>query len=131
VDVISLNLSQKLSFRIKSSALTDAAIERGVFFEIVYAPALDDPNARKELFINTQTLVTMTRGRNIILSSGARNACEIRGPNDAANLATLFGLTMEQARAAISKNCNSVLLHGYTRKNTYKAAITIETVEKP
>ncbi|XP_024523064.1 ribonuclease P protein subunit drpp30 [Selaginella moellendorffii] len=69
---------EKLSFRIKSSALTDAAIE---------------------------TLVTMTRGRNIILSSGARNACEIRGPNDAANLATLFGLTMEQARAAISKNC--------------------------
>lgn len=50
-------------------------------------------------------LQTLTRGRGIILSSGARQAMEVRGPNDVANLATLFGLSLEVAKAAVSKNC--------------------------
>ena len=46
-----------------------------------------------------------TRGRNIILSSAAPSANELRGPYDVANLSFLLGLSMEKAKAAISKNC--------------------------
>ena len=35
----------------------------------------------------------------VILSGGSRQAMELRGPYDAANLATLFGMKDEHARA--------------------------------
>ena len=35
-----------------------------------------------------------------MLSSGARSAFELRGPPDAANLATLFGLSQRQAKVS-------------------------------
>ncbi len=52
-----------------------------------------------------QTLQAMTRGRGVVLSSGARQAMELRGPNDVINMGTLFGLSVEFAKAAVSKNC--------------------------
>lgn len=50
-------------------------------------------------------LLAAARGRNIIVSSGARRSLELRGPNDAANMSTLFGLNLESAKAAVSRNC--------------------------
>lgn len=50
-------------------------------------------------------LQALTKGRGIIVSSGARQAMELRGPNDVTNMATLFGLSVEVSKAAISKNC--------------------------
>jgi ribonuclease P/MRP protein subunit RPP1 len=47
----------------------------------------------------------MAWGRGVVLSSGARQAMELRGPNDVINMGTLFGLSVEFAKAAISKNC--------------------------
>jgi ribonuclease P/MRP protein subunit RPP1 len=47
----------------------------------------------------------MTRGHGVVLSSGARQAMELRGPNDVINMGTLFGLSVEFAKAAVSKNC--------------------------
>jgi hypothetical protein len=55
--------------------------------------------------LDWQVLINYTRGRNIIVSSAASRVNELRGPNDVANMSTLFGLSMEHARAAVSKNC--------------------------
>ncbi len=71
MDIIALELWQRLPFKLKP-ALVKAALARGVFFEICYAPALREPSARRNLFANAQALVRATRGRNIIVSSGAR-----------------------------------------------------------
>lgn len=46
-----------------------------------------------------------TKGHGIVISSGASEVMELRGPNDVANMATLFGLSVEVAKAAVSKNC--------------------------
>lgn len=46
-----------------------------------------------------------TRGQNLVFSSGAPSVNELRGPCDVANLLSLIGLSKEQAKAAISKNC--------------------------
>lgn len=46
-----------------------------------------------------------TRGKNLIISSAASSVNEIRGPYDVANLSTLLGISMEQGKASISKNC--------------------------
>lgn len=50
-------------------------------------------------------LVDWTRGKNLIFSSAAPSVNELRGPYDVANLSSLLGLSMERAKAAISKNC--------------------------
>lgn len=50
-----------------------------------------------------------TRGKNLIISSGAPSVTELRGPNDVINLMSLLGLSTERARAAVSKNCRYVI----------------------
>lgn len=52
-----------------------------------------------------QLLVDWTRGRNLIICSAALTANEFRGPYDVANLMSLLGLSMERAKASISRNC--------------------------
>ena len=49
---------------------------------------------------NAAALARATRGKNIIVSSGARSAFELRSPHDAMNLCTLFGLTMQSAKVS-------------------------------
>lgn len=58
--------------------------------------------------LNFQLLVDWTKGKNLIFSSAAPAITELRGPYDVANLMTLLGITMERAKAAISKNCRYV-----------------------
>eukprot|EP00850_Spirogloea_muscicola_P022744 SM000309S11879 [mRNA] locus=s309:32236:35209:- [translate_table: standard] len=125
VDLISLDLSQRLPFRWRPPMI-QAALKRGVHFEISYAAALRDLQARRQLFANAQALVTATRGNNLVITSGAQQAFEMRGPYDVANMATLFGLSVASAKAALAQNCLSVLIHAETRKMTYKAAVQIE-----
>ena len=55
--------------------------------------------------LNFQLLVDWTRGKNLIISSAAPTVFELRGPYDVANLSSLLGMSMEQAKAALSKNC--------------------------
>lgn len=57
-------------------------------------------------------MVDWTRGKNLIITSAASTVNEIRGPYDVANVSSLLGITMEQGKASISKNCrygNSIL----------------------
>ncbi|KAL3687633.1 hypothetical protein R1sor_013942 [Riccia sorocarpa] len=126
VDMISLDFTQRLPIRLKPQ-LVKAAVERGIYFEICYGRALLDPKARRELFINSKHLQEGARGRNIIVCSGARRPMEMRGPNDVANMATLFGFSQEQAKNSVSRTCKSLLLHGVSRK-TYKGAIYVERI---
>eukprot|EP00249_Psilotum_nudum_P013199 c24208_g1_i3 orf=18-1274(-) len=125
VDLISLDLCHRLPFSLKAVTVK-AAVERGVYFEIVYSQVFSNSIARRELFANAQVLQGLTCGRNIIVSSGARQAMELRGPNDIANMATFFGLSREGAKATISTNCEAVVLHGLQRKKTYKSSISVE-----
>lgn len=45
-----------------------------------------------------QMLTRLTRGRGIVISSGAAEACHLRGPPDVANLATFMGLSQQQGK---------------------------------
>ena len=45
-----------------------------------------------------QVLARATRGRGIIISSGAKEPFAQRGPADVANMATFFGLNQKQAK---------------------------------
>ncbi|XVF46441.1 hypothetical protein PTKIN_Ptkin03bG0027000 [Pterospermum kingtungense] len=127
VDVISIDFSDKVPFRLKLP-MVKAAIKRGVYFEITYSDLIVDVHLRRQTISNAKLLVDWTRGKNLIFSSAAPSVCEVRGPNDVANLATLFGLSTERAKAAISRNCRSLLASALRRKHFVKDVIRVEPV---
>ena len=67
VDIISFDISAKIPFFLNKSMI-NAALSRGIIFEIIYSPALQNMSYRKSLFSNALNIVRITRGRNIIIS---------------------------------------------------------------
>lgn len=129
VDIISLDFSEKLPFRLKL-AMVQAAIKRGVHFEISYSHIIAGGHARRQILSEAKRLGEWTRGKNMIISGSATSLNEVRGPRDVANLSTvLLGLTMERAKAAISGNCRSLVANALRKKDCYfKEAIRIERI---
>eukprot|EP01133_Synstelium_polycarpum_P018047 gene18047-21543_t len=62
------------------------------------------------------SIIRAAFGKNIILSSHAKYPRYLRGPYDIANLGNLFGMTFDQARAAVSTHPHSAVLHGAARR---------------
>ncbi|KAK2980281.1 hypothetical protein RJ640_024985 [Escallonia rubra] len=127
VDLIAIDFSEKLPFRLKQP-MVKAAIGRGVYFEISYSSLIMDAQVRRQMITNAKLLVDWTCGKNLILSSAAPSVTEVRGPYDVANLASLLGLSMERAKAAISKNCRSLIADALRKKQFYKEAIRVEVI---
>ncbi|KAL0436513.1 UNVERIFIED_CONTAM: protein GAMETOPHYTE defective [Sesamum radiatum] len=127
VDMIAIDFSEKLPFRLKQP-MVKAALERGVYFEITYSGLISDAQLRRQLISNCKLLVDWTRGKNLIFCSAASSATELRGPQDVANLFSLLGLPMERAKAAISKNCRSLLASALRKKQFYKEAVKVEEI---
>lgn len=103
-DIVSLDLSQPLPFRIAPSH-AQAALKRGLVFEITYSNLLLDDSLRKNVFCNARALCRCTRGKGIVISSGTRSALDLRSPLDVVNIGTLFNLKEKQAREALDANC--------------------------
>jgi RNase P/RNase MRP subunit p30 len=64
-------------------------LRRGVQFEICYAPSVQDPSNRQHLFATARLLSSFTQ--SVVMSSGAKDAAQIRNPHDVSNLASLLG----------------------------------------
>nr|KAJ0207434.1 hypothetical protein LSAT_V11C500289860 [Lactuca sativa] len=126
VDIISIDFSEN-RFRLKQP-LIKAAIERGVYFEITYSGLVLDAQLRRQMISNAKVLVDWTRGKNLIFSSAAPSVTELRGPHDVANLASLLGLSMERAKASVSRTCRSLLENSLRKKKFYKEAIRVELI---
>jgi len=107
---VSLDFSEKMPFFIKSAPV-NLAIQRGIVFEIQYSAAIRDAASRKAFITNATQLIKSTRGMNIIISSGAKHAMELRGPYDVMNLSHLFGLSQDKARKAMTETARHVLYH--------------------
>lgn len=121
LDIISLDFSRRLPFHIKRPAV-GMAVERGVFFEVTYSASLKDVSARRNLMSNMLNFVYVTRGKNIIISSRAVAALDLRGPYDVVNICVMFGMKPDEAKKSISSHCFSAIQHGATRR-TVKSVI--------
>ncbi|KAK6142056.1 hypothetical protein DH2020_013885 [Rehmannia glutinosa] len=102
--------------------------ERGIYFEITYSGLIADMPSRRQMISNCKLLVDWTRGKNLIICSAAPSVTELRGPQDVANLFSLLGLPTERAKAAISKNCRSLLANALRKKHFYKEAVKVEEI---
>lgn len=124
LDVISLKLHDRLQLKIKLN-LVQEAVKRGIMFEICYAHGLKDLNARRVFIANASSLIKAAKGRNIILSSGAKDLFEQRAPWDVINLACVLGLTIDAAHRTVVDNPEAALEHAKARK-VFKSAIQVE-----
>ncbi|KTW30724.1 hypothetical protein T552_00436 [Pneumocystis carinii B80] len=124
VDIISLDMSQRLTFHIKHSTVS-IAIARGIRLEICYGSSISDINCRKNLISNASALIRATRGKGIIISSEASNLMYCRSGYDVINLSTFWGLSQEKGRDAIGKEAKYVIIHGEARKNASKGVIKL------
>ncbi|XP_007251211.3 ribonuclease P protein subunit p30 [Astyanax mexicanus] len=127
VDIICISATEPQSFHFKRSPV-NGAIERGVFFEISYSAGIRDPTMKKYTITNAVNLISVCKGKNVIVASGAEAPLNLRGPYDIANLGLIFGLSEGDSKAAVSTNCRSVVLHGETRGT---ALGIIHTMKRP
>ncbi|XP_070608452.1 ribonuclease P protein subunit p30 isoform X1 [Erythrolamprus reginae] len=127
VDLVCVDVTEKLPFFIKRPSV-NVAIERGVYFELIYVPSIKDSTMRRYTISNAFSLMQICRGKNIVLSSGAEKPIQLRSPYDVANLGWLFGLSESNGKAAVSTNSRAVFLHGEARKT---ACGVVYTVKKP
>ncbi|KAJ3139369.1 hypothetical protein HK100_011774 [Physocladia obscura] len=128
VDIIALDLATKLPFYIKKTTV-NAATQRGIYFELNYSQCIRDQTARKNIISNLQQFIRVTNGKNLIISSDAWKALDIRSPHDVINLAQVFGVPDRYARESVSTACHSVLYHAATRRDTMKGIVSVESVD--
>lgn len=101
------------------------AIDRKMYFEIRYAPAIIDSNHRRDIIRRSASYHSYGKSRNIILSSGATNYIQLRSPYEVAHLGLLFGLTEEMAKNSMVGNCRNVLLRSTARRSN-KAVMLVD-----
>ena len=125
-DIISLDLTARFFFYFKSKTLSQA-VQRGVKFEICYAPGVlaGDGQARKNLISNATQLIRATRGKGLVISSEAKRALSMRAPWDVINLACLWGLGQERGVEAVSKGARSVTVQARIKRTGYKGVIDV------
>ncbi|XP_037562588.1 ribonuclease P protein subunit p30-like [Dermacentor silvarum] len=128
-DIVCLTLDDRLPFVVKRTQY-GAATGRGLFFEIQYAPCIRDENSLRNTIANCQTLMHAGKGKGIIITSGAWMPQELRGPNDAANLGFLYGLSECTTREAVFGNCRSVIMHAETRRKVDRAIVFSKSVDE-
>jgi len=126
IDIISIDSAnpERVSWFYKPKLL-QAIAGVGLSYELVYAGALASTENRRQFLSSGRLLMEITRGgKGVILSSGAEDVLSIRGPYDACNLCTLFGLHHKDSRKLIAANARSVLLRAQARK-TIKGAVHV------
>lgn len=142
--LISLDLTTYFPFFFKHRAAM-AAVRRGVHFEVCYAQVLragdkagsGSANRARALFIaNLAGLIRATRGRGIVVSSGALmggrgggggggGALELRGPADVVNLLAVWGLPPDRGTEALSALPRSVVANEGLRRRGFRGIVDI------
>lgn len=84
-DLVSFDSESKLPYK-PNRRMYNVLIEKGYHFEILYTPAIQDSTRRKNTIHISHLYHAFGKSKNIIISSGAENHLQIRGPYDIINL---------------------------------------------
>lgn len=89
-DIIAMNLLDDSKAVLINHKCYQLAIRRGLCFEIQYSPAIVDSSRRREIITTAHGYASQRKSKNVIISSGAQNRFQVRGPYDLANLYPFF-----------------------------------------
>ncbi|KAF4522611.1 hypothetical protein B566_EDAN003593 [Ephemera danica] len=130
VDVVTYDPTNTATLRI-SRKLVSQAIERGVHFELQYAPCVIDSSTRRNTITMAHTLHAVSReAMPVLITSAASHPEHMRSPYDIANLGLIFGLSEEKSKAAMTHSCRNVLLRALARRNS-KAVVNVTVIKQP
>jgi ribonuclease P/MRP protein subunit RPP1 len=85
IDIITFDLSQRLPVKLRPAILAQA-VDHGIYFEVCLSQGFKDALARRIFISNVTELVKVTRGKNILFTSGASTSLSLRAPYDFINL---------------------------------------------
>ena len=123
-DVVTFDLSQRLPVDMKRANLK-LPISRGVCFEICFTQAFTGQSSRANTFSSAQLLVDKTKGKNVIISSGAKTCINMRGPYDAAAIGLLFGMKELRCKESVFRSGDTCIRHAECRKNSSLLAVSV------
>lgn len=109
VDIITFEPETRLSFKI-SRKLYRQTVERGMFFELMYSPAIKDSTSRKNIISNAHMYHAVGKSKSIIVTSGAENESQIRDVHDVINLGFILGLNSNESLEVIRNNARRLIL---------------------
>eukprot|EP00056_Hartaetosiga_gracilis_P023040 m.34860 g.34860 ORF g.34860 m.34860 type:complete len:350 (-) comp9960_c0_seq1:31-1080(-) len=124
MDIISVNIDDRLPFRWKVSHIGQAA-ERGIFIEIGYASLVKGGRGRATTISNAQSIVRISKGKQLICSYVGMPPTYIRSQGDVSCLVRLLGFSVKQSHEATVERLRLVLLHSHMRRLTAKGAVAV------
>jgi ribonuclease P/MRP protein subunit RPP1 len=126
IDLITIHFEEKFNFALKKTNILNA-IKRGIFFEIIYNEFIKDENKRGIFISNILLLLDVTKGENVIISSGTNTFFYHRSPYDIITIfETIFGLSKNDVQKLVSINCEKLIVKSIQRKY-YKTVIALDS----
>ncbi|KAM0679101.1 RNA-binding RNA processing protein rpp1 [Binucleata daphniae] len=116
-DLITFNYKQQYIF--KPGFVRDA-INRGIYFEICTREALYN---NLEWLKNVISLLSITNGRGIVVSSGAECEYELKTRYDMFCMLKAFGLSNKRAEKVLEYNANDLLQKCAMKRHSYRGVI--------
>jgi ribonuclease P/MRP protein subunit RPP1 len=125
IDLITINFDEKVNFALRKTTILNA-LKRGVFFEIVYNEFIKNENKRGIFISNVLLLLDVTKGENVIISSGSNSFFYHRSPYDIITIfETVFEMKKDEVQKLLTTNCEKLLVKSLQRKY-YKTVITLD-----
>lgn len=115
VDIITFEPETQLPFKI-SRKLYRQAIEKGMFFELMYTPAIRDSTSRKNIISTAHIYHAVGKSKNIIVTSSAENDSQVRDVHDVINLGFILGLNSNESLDVIRNNTRRLILKAEGRQ---------------
>lgn len=115
IDIITFEAQTKIPFKI-SRKLYRQAVERGLFFELMYGPAIRDSTSRRNIISTAHNYHAVGKSKNILLTSGAENNTHCRSVQDVINLGFILGLNSNQCLEVIRDNPQKLIVKTQGRR---------------
>lgn len=128
IDIISFESNGRVPFKVNRK-LYRQAIERGIFFELMYSPAIRDSSARKNIITTAHNYYAVGKSRSIIITSGAETYMHLRGVHDVISIGFLLGLNSNESMESIRSNARRLILKAEGRRHG-KHHMVIEAVDE-
>lgn len=115
IDIITFEPESRIPFKV-SRKLYRQAIERGIFFEIMYSPAIRDTTSRKNIISTAHTYHAVGKSKNIIVTSSADSHMQARDVHDVINLGFILGLNSNESLEAVRNNPQRLIIKAEGRR---------------
>ncbi|EME30044.1 Ribonuclease P protein subunit p30 [Galdieria sulphuraria] len=128
IDMVTMALNERLPFYLKVPQV-NVMKSKNIKFEICYSHLLEPSNIRQTAIANICSLMKTLKPELIIMSSGTEDPMKLRGPYDAMHMAFFWDMMEHHARRAISEIPMSTIRNANWRRNTFKGAVEIVSLE--